>query len=220
MEKLVIFNDYANINAAFQQQGLEVDNLDLVRYLSEGRFLVEAHAFVPIDPRNPTGRDQTIENLWNQGYLVHSKVGTLAGDTYRCDFDVELTLELMRTAELVRPDIVVLISGDKDFIPVVIELRRRGIRVEIAAFPAVNAAREMILKGSGFIDLHRYLNERDDRELDDLLIGRYRDHYEDFADHEAIPDPTPENGRPAATGAVPNPGQVSAPWANAPRPDS
>lgn len=219
MEKLVIFNDYANINAAFQQQGLEADNLDLVRYLSEGRFLVEAHAFVPIDPRNPTGRDQTIEKLWSQGYLVHTKVGTLAGDTYRCDFDVELTLELMRTAELVRPDIVVLMSGDKDFIPVVIELRRRGIRVEIAAFPAVNAAREMILKGSGFIDLHRYLNERDDHALDDLLIDRYRDQYEDFADPEAGPEPAPETQRSAATGTVPSPAQVSTPWATDDRPE-
>jgi uncharacterized LabA/DUF88 family protein len=218
MEKLVIFNDYANINAAFQQQGLEADNLDLLRYLSDGRFLVEAHAFVPIDPRNPTGRDRTIENLWQQGYLVHSKVGILAGDTYRCDFDVELTLELMRTAELVRPDIVVLMSGDKDFIPVVIELRRRGIRVEIAAFPAVNAAREMVLKGSGFIDLHRYLSEHDDHELDQIMIGHYREHYEDFADPEGAPAPAPEAERETPTGTVPSPSQVSTPWASDDRP--
>ena len=160
MEKLVVFNDFANVNAAYRQQGLEPDYGDLLDYLSEGRFLVEAHAFVPIDPRNPHARDHVIEALWEHGYLVHAKTGALIEDGYRCDFDVEITLELMRTAELVKPDIVVVISGDKDFVPVLVELRRRGIRVEIAAFPGVNAARELILKASGFIDLHRYLEER------------------------------------------------------------
>jgi uncharacterized LabA/DUF88 family protein len=160
MERLVIFNDYANIEAAYQELGAHLDELDLLDYLCEGRFLVEAHAFVPIDPRNPHARDAAIENLWRIGYLVHDKVGAIAGDSYRCNLDVEVTLEMMRTAEIVKPDIIVLISGDKDFIPVILELRRRGIRVEVAAFPAQNAAREVMLKASGFIDLGRYRQHR------------------------------------------------------------
>lgn len=160
MEKLVVFNDYANMQAAFLQRGETLDERDLLDYLAEGRFLVEAHAFVPIDPRNPHGRDKVTEALWKQGYLVHSKVGAIAGDQYRCNLDVEITLELMRTAEIVKPDIIVLMSGDKDFLPVILELRRRGIRVEVAAFPALNAAREIVLKASGFIDLDAYLHER------------------------------------------------------------
>lgn len=160
MEKIVIFNDYANTNAAFQQQGITPDYSDLLDYFSEGRFLIEAHAFVPIDPRNPHARDRNIEDLWRQGHLVHTKVGAIAGESYKCDFDVEITLALMRTAEIVRPEIIVLVSGDKDFIPVILELRQRGIRVEVAAFPGVNAANEVMLKASGFIDLRIYLQER------------------------------------------------------------
>lgn len=160
MERLIIFNDYANIEAAFGQLGVTLDEQALLDYLSEGRFLVEAHAFVPIDPRNPQARAAVIERLWQVGYLVHDKIGNLVGDGYRCNLDVEITLELMRTAEIANPDIIVLISGDKDFIPVILELRRRGIRVEVAAFPEHNAAREVMLKASGFIDLQRYLQER------------------------------------------------------------
>ncbi|HAS50719.1 MAG TPA: hypothetical protein DCS21_02815 [Gammaproteobacteria bacterium] len=159
MENVVIFNDYANVNRSFQQHGVSPDYRDLLKYLSEGRFLVEAHAYVPIDPRNPHVRDREIEQLWSDGYLVHSKMSAPAGDTYKCDFDVEITLDLMRTAEIVRPAIIVLVSGDKDFIPVILELRQRGIRVEVAAFPGVNAAREVIMKASGFIDLEHYLVE-------------------------------------------------------------
>lgn len=160
MERLVIFNDYANLHAGFEQYGHTLDEQDLLAYLSYGRFLVEAHAFVPIDPRNPHGREAAIEALWQMGYLVHTKLGAVAGDGYRCNLDVELTMELMRTAELVKPDIIVLISGDKDFLPVVTELRRRGIRVEVAALPSINAARELMLKASGFIDLEAYQTER------------------------------------------------------------
>lgn len=159
MERIVIHDDYANNKRAFDERGVRRDNKDLLRYLGEGRFLVEAHTYVPIDPRNPHARDRQIEELWRAGWLVHPKIGSPAGDTYKCDFDVEITLDLMRTAEIVKPDIIILLSGDKDFVPVILELRRRGIRVEVAAFPGLNAAREVMLKASGFIDLGAYLEE-------------------------------------------------------------
>lgn len=98
---------------------------------------------------------------------MHSKIGTPAGDNYKCDFDVEITLDLMRAAEIAKPDIVVLMSGDKDFVPVMLELRKRGIRVEVAAFPEINAAREMMLKASGFIDLGLYVDDRQNPAADD-----------------------------------------------------
>jgi len=156
-ERVVVFLDYANINWSFQKLSCNPNYGDLLNYFSEGRFLVEAHCFFPIDPRNLHIRDSEIRELWRSGYLVHSKVGAVAGDTYKCNFDVEITMELMRTAEVVRPDIVVLASGDKDFVPVILELRRRGIRVEVSAFSNVNAAEEVIQKASGFIDLQQYL---------------------------------------------------------------
>lgn len=167
MERIVLFNDFANTNATFQDQGAAPDYADLLGYLGEGRFLIEAHTYVPIDPRNPHSRYRQIESLWQSGWLVHTKLGAIAGDTYKCDFDVEITLDLMRTAEIVKPDIIVLMSGDKDFVPVILELRKRGIRVEVAAFPDGNAAREVILKASGFIDLGEYIRERFGQEVAD-----------------------------------------------------
>lgn len=167
MEKIIVFNDYANSQRGFQGFGFQPDFGEVLDYLSDGRFLVEAHAYVPIDPRNPHGKDREIEDLWRCGYMVHSKVGMPAGDTYKCDFDVEITMDLMRAAEIARPDIVVLISGDKDFIPVILELRKRGIRVEVAAFPEINAAREVMLKASGFIDLGEYVGYQPEQSFDD-----------------------------------------------------
>ena len=158
LEKVLVFHDYANLSRSAADQGIDLDHGHLLGYLGEGRFLVDAHCYVPIDPRNPHVRDREIEALWGQGYLVHTKVGTIAGETYKCNFDVELTLDMIRSAHDIRPDTIVLASGDGDFVPVVLELRRMGIRVEVASFSS-SVSRKLLLRCSGHIDLDRYDQE-------------------------------------------------------------
>ena len=158
LEKVLVFHDFANINRSAADQGIDLDHGHLLDYLGEGRFLADAHCYVPIDPRNPHVRDREIDTLWGQGYFVHTKVGTHAGESYKCNFDVELTMDLIRLAHGIRPDIIVLASGDGDFVPVVLELRRMGIRVEVASFPR-STARQLQLCCSGYIDLDLYCRE-------------------------------------------------------------
>lgn len=153
--KVAVFLDYANINASSRQRNCNVDYGALLDYLAtedEGRTLQVAYAYVPIDPRQEHAMDATINELWQKGYIVKSKVGTIAGDTYKCDFDVEMTLDISRIAYVNAPDVVVLVSGDSDFIPIVLDLRERGIRVEVAAFEFA-MSRQLALKSSGFINL-------------------------------------------------------------------
>ena len=173
MEKVVVFLDYANINAAASQQGCEADYKLLLDYLAdpeEGRFLQEAFAYVPIDPRREHAMDEKVRGMWDAGYLVKTKVGTIAGQSYKCDFDVEMTLDISRAAYELQPDIVVLASGDSDFVPVVLELRQKGIRVEVAAF---NRSMSGLLRHrcSGFIDLDLLVSPCDDEgaeQTDDM----------------------------------------------------
>lgn len=153
--KVAVFLDYANINASARQKNCTVDYGALLEYLAdeaEGRALQAACAYVPIDPRLEHAMDATISDLWQAGYIVKSKVGTIAGETYKCDFDVEMTLDISRIAYTNAPDIVVLVSGDSDFIPIVLDLRERGIRVEVAAFKFA-MSRQLALKASSFINL-------------------------------------------------------------------
>lgn len=58
-----------------------------------------------------------INELWQNSYIVKSKVGSVAGDSYKCDFDVEMTLDISRMAYGNAPDTIIIISGDIDFIP-------------------------------------------------------------------------------------------------------
>lgn len=157
MERITVFMDFANIAAGFTLHD-RMSYGHLLGYLGEGRFIIDAYAYVPIDPRNPKGRDWIIEHLQENGWMVTSKVGKTAGEGYKCNVDVEMTIDIMRHAYQVRPDILILCSGDGDFLPVVRELRRMGIRTEVAAFHG-SAARELKREASGFILLDQWLSD-------------------------------------------------------------
>jgi hypothetical protein len=74
-EKVVFFLDYANINRAAREERYRLDYQDLLNYVGEGRCLLDAHCYVPINPRNEHRLDGAIEELWRAGYLVTTKMG-------------------------------------------------------------------------------------------------------------------------------------------------
>ncbi len=155
MEKVAFFLDYANINRAASSQGVEIDYNHLLNYIGEGRFLIDAYCYVPLDPRNEHQLDRKINDLWSNGYLVSKKIGVIAGDTYKCNFDVEMAMDVMKIAHNVKPEIIVIGSGDVDLVPLVIELRKMGIRVEIACFKDA-MSRKLSLHCSDFVSLNVY----------------------------------------------------------------
>src|SRR5574340_381179 len=155
MEKVVFFLDYANVNRGAREKRFRMDYQDLLEYVGEDRFLADARCYVPINPRNEHNADGVIDDMWRAGYIVTTKVGTIAGPTYKCNFDVEITMDILKVVYQVKPDIIVLASGDSDFIPLSQDVRKSGIRVEVAAF-VENAGTDIMNKCSGFIDLEVY----------------------------------------------------------------
>ncbi len=178
MEKVVFFLDYANINRAAREKRCRLDYRDLLEYVSEGRFLIDAHCYVPINPRNEHRLDGEIEELWRSGYIVNTKIGSIAGGTYKCNFDVEIAMDMLKVVYQMRPDIVVLASADADFVPLIQEVRKSGVRVEVAAF-AETAGADILLKCSGFIDLavyyESYLAAQDGKPDEENVEERYKD---------------------------------------------
>jgi uncharacterized LabA/DUF88 family protein len=174
-ETVVVFLDFANINRTASEKRVRLDYQDVLEYLGENRFLVEAYAYVPINPRNPHRLDGVIEDLWRAGYVVQTKLGTIAGGTYKCNFDVEIAMDVLRVVQQVKPTIIVLATGDADFVPLIQGIRKAGIRVEVAAF-AETAGAALQLKCSGFIDLAVYYASSlgtKQEEADDALEERY-----------------------------------------------
>src|SRR5260221_7478961 len=157
-EKVVVFLDYANINRTAREKRYRLDYQNLLHYVGADRFLIDAHCYVPINPRNEHRRDREIEELWHSGYIVTTKVGTIAGGSYKCNFDVEITTDVLKAIHQVKPDVIVLASGDSDFVSLIQEVRKSGVRVEVAAFPGAAGA-DVVLKCSGFIDLNVYYED-------------------------------------------------------------
>src|SRR6266699_2392163 len=191
-EKVVFFLDYANINRAAKEKRYRLDYCDLLQYMGEERFLIDAHCYVPINPRNEHRLDREIEELWRSGYIVTTKVGTIAGGTYKCNFDVEIAMDVLKVVYQVKPDIIVLASGDADFVSLIQEVRKSGVRVEVAAF-VETAGADILRKCSGFIDLAVYYegylaaqNEEPGEE------GRA----EQEQDQDVLQPPPPPLGRP------------------------
>src|SRR6266480_6794426 len=177
-EKVVFFLDYANINRAAREKRYRLDYLDLLHYVGEERFLIDAHCYVPINPRNEHRLDGVIQELWRSGYIVNTKLGTIAGGTYKCNFDVEITMDMLKVVYQVKPDIIVLATGDSDFIPLIQEVRKSGVRVEVAAFEETAGA-EILLKCSGFIDLavyyEAYLAAQNGEQDEESTAEQYKD---------------------------------------------
>jgi uncharacterized LabA/DUF88 family protein len=177
-EKVVFFLDYANINRAARENGYRLDYHDLLQYIGEKRFLIDAHCYVPINPRNEHRLDGEIEELWRSGYMVNTKKGTIAGETYKCNFDVEIAIDMLKAMYQVKPDIIVLATGDSDFVPLIREVRKSGVRVEVAAFEET-AGTDILLKCSGFINLavyyEGYLAAQNGEQSEGSVEEQYKD---------------------------------------------
>ena len=114
-----------------------------------GRKFIRAFAYVV---RTKTGEEKAFfEALTKLG--IETKVRDLQefyGGTKKADWDVGIVIDAIRTAPGV--DVVVLCSGDGDFIPLVEYLKNQGKRVEIIAFKRTTSSK-LIEVADEFLDM-------------------------------------------------------------------
>ena len=159
LEKLAIFMDYHNLNPALRELGFRMDLGRLREYLTEGRWLLESFVYIGINPQAPQPDEERARRMRQEGFIVRTKVAKLRDDgRLKCDFDAEMVLDIVDFVQAARPDIVVLATGDGDFIPLALWLRMRGIRVEVAATHE-NLSEDLRGAANGFIDLGSVVEE-------------------------------------------------------------
>ena len=72
--------------------------------------------------------------LRSNGFLVVTKDGAPAEEgRYKANVDVMMAIDAVELSVEMRPDVVILVTGDADFAYLALQLRRRGIRVEVAS---------------------------------------------------------------------------------------
>jgi uncharacterized LabA/DUF88 family protein len=131
--RLAILLDQANLAAtAAVSFKKKVNFASLLDRLKAGRKLVRAIAFV-VD-NGGAFFDAFCDTLRKSGWELRIKRPKVFADgSTKADWDMGIAMEAIAIADEV--DALVLVSGDGDFAPLVKQLRRRGVRVEVAAYP-------------------------------------------------------------------------------------
>lgn len=151
-QRVGIFIDIQNLyHSAKNLYGGRVSYGDLLKHLVAGRKLVRALAYVvKSDPA--TGEETFFDALHKAGIELRTKdIQVFPGGMKKADWDVGLAVDTIRMASLV--DVIIIVSGDGDFVPLVEYLKwGLGRSVEVAAFGRTTSSR---LKESAdnFIDL-------------------------------------------------------------------
>jgi len=83
----------------------------------------------------PDGVDQSkfVYAMNNMGYEIKSKrPRPLPDGSFKADWDMQIAIDAIAISDKV--DVMVILTGDTDFVPLVHALRSRGVKVEIMSF--------------------------------------------------------------------------------------
>jgi len=114
---------------------------------------VDTYVYASLPPENGDGLQRFYDWLRSEGFQVITKrAKRLPGGRIKADLDTYLILDAMELGFSIRPDVITLVTGDGDYAPLCIKLRRMGIRVEVASLEAALAG-ELVRACQGVIDL-------------------------------------------------------------------
>jgi uncharacterized LabA/DUF88 family protein len=141
--RVLIFVDESNVVSSVRVLSRKLDWLKLRDHLvnaNQGRELVEMVIYAGLPPAMPEWQNEREKKnkflhwLRSNGFLVVTKDGSPGdGKHYKANVDVLMAIDAVELSIDMRPDVVVLVTGDADFSHLALQLRRRGIRVEVAA---------------------------------------------------------------------------------------
>jgi uncharacterized LabA/DUF88 family protein len=142
-QRVGLFVDTQNLyHSARDYYGQNVNFESLMRYAVGGRQLVRATAYV-VERENDTSAWPFIYKLSTIGFRVRRMNLTLKETTdegkpiYEGNWDMGIAADMVRLMNSL--DVVVLGSGDGDFVDIIEVLMERGIRVEVLAFKETTA---------------------------------------------------------------------------------
>lgn len=133
-----------------------VDFGEILKTAEAGRQLIRAIAYVV----EATGEEKPFFDALHQRGLETKErpVTVFASGAKKADWDVGMAVDAIRIGEIL--DVVVLVTGDGDFVELVDYLRHHGRQVEVISFSETTSAR-LIEAADDYInlgdDLDRYL---------------------------------------------------------------
>ena len=131
-QRVAVFIDVQNLyHSAKNLHQSRVNFREILKNAVAGRKLIRAFAYVV---RTKTGEEKSFFDALT-GLGIETRVKDLQeyyGGLKKADWDVGITVDAIKTSGSV--DVIVLISGDGDYVPLVEYLKNHGKRVEALAF--------------------------------------------------------------------------------------
>src|SRR5437870_6995685 len=141
--RVLVLVDESNDSSSVRTAGRGLDWLKLRDFLAgpnTGRDLIEMVVYAGLPPAIPTWQEERdrknkfVHWLRSNGFMVVTKDGASAEEgRYKANVDVMMAIDALELSIEMRPDVVILVTGDADFAYLAIKLRRYGIRVEVAS---------------------------------------------------------------------------------------
>jgi uncharacterized LabA/DUF88 family protein len=142
-ERVLVLVDESNVVSSVRTQGRGLDWLKLRDFLAgkkTGRKLIEMVVYIGLPPAIAVWQEERdkknkfVHWLRSNGFMVVTKDGSPAEEGhYKANVDVMMAIDAVELSAEMRPDAVILVTGDADFAYLASQLRRRGIRVEVAS---------------------------------------------------------------------------------------
>lgn len=133
-QRVGVFIDVQNLyHSARNLFGARVNYKELLRHLVGDRKLIRAMAYV-IKTETTLGESSFFDALTRSGIELRSKdIQIFPGGMKKADWDVGMAVDAIRMSSFL--DVVILVTGDGDFVPLIEYLKwGLGRLVEVAAF--------------------------------------------------------------------------------------
>ena len=145
-----VFVDVSNLFYSAKSAGVEVNYCRLLDMAVAGRDLIRACAYTGVDPDNPNQR-KFIDFLRANGYKVVCKdIHKYEGGRIKANLDIEMAVDIMLLSENL--DVVVIVSGDGDFVRLVEATQMKGVRCEVISF-GISTSNELIEAADQFTEI-------------------------------------------------------------------
>lgn len=145
-----VFVDVSNLFYSAKSAGVEVNYCRLLDIAVAGRDLIRACAYTGVDPDNPNQR-KFIDFLRANGYKVVCKdIHKYEGGRIKANLDIEMAVDIMLLSENL--DVVVIVSGDGDFVRLVEAIQMKGVRCEVISF-GISTSNELIEAADQFTEI-------------------------------------------------------------------
>lgn len=159
--KILTFVDGENLIQQAKALNKKMDFPMLCKFLAnpdEGRWMIDGLIYLPILPDNE-GALRWHNSLRHSGLqVITKKAKRLPDGSIKANIDSLLILDCIELAHVIRPDIIVIASGDGDYAPLATRIRRLGIRCECASIEST-AASELKAACQGYIDLKPFFDQ-------------------------------------------------------------